>query len=641
MVLEDTLPKLLKRNYEERPTQLAMREKDYGIWNKYSWQDVYERVKYFSLGLMGLGLERGDKVSIIGENEPEYFWAEWAVQSAGGAVACIYPDCIPSEVQHIVSDSDSEFAVCEDQEQADKFLEIADKLALLKKVVYWDAKGMFRYDHPMLISFDEVQALGREYEKSHPGLFEESVARGKGSDAAALMYTSGTTGLPKATVASFDYMIDGSDRYTEILGLEPGAQYLSFISPAWGTEQCFGMVYGVSLPVVLNFPEEPETVTQDIREIGAAFLMFAPRQWESLSALVHARMLDANWIQRFFYSLFMPVGHKVASLEAVEHKSVGLFWGCLRAVAEVMLFRPLKDKLGLLKLKAAVSGGSAMGPEVFRFFNALGIRLRNAWGLTEVPFHTMTRDDFYSVETVGQPAFSKRWAPTEIRISSEGEVLTRGGVGFAGYHKKPEESTKKVKDGWFITGDAGDLDGDGNLIYFDRVADLRELSTGVKFPPQFIEIRLRFSPFIRDVLVLGDKTKPYVTALVDIELETVSRWAEKNHVLYTTFTELSQDKAVRELIRGELTKVNRLLPEGSRVKRFANFYKPLDPDEGELTRTRKLRRDFLEKRYSDLIDALYGSESQFTAETEVKYRDGRTGRIKATVGIETIEEGNV
>ena len=397
------------------------------------------------------------------------------------------------------------------------------------------------------------------------------------------------------------------------------------------------MVYGVSLPIVLNFPEEPETVTQDIREIGAEFLFLAPRQWESFSALVHARMLDANWIQRLFYTLCMPVGHKVANLEMIENKSVGLFWKCLRSMAEIIFFRPLKDKLGLLKLKAAVSGGSAMGPDVFRFYNALGVKIRNAWGLTETSFISMNRDGFYDVETIGQPAISK-WAPMEVRIEDDGGVLARGGVGFAGYYKKPEASASKIKNGWFITGDAVSVDEYGNLIYFDRVADLRELSTGVKFPPQFLEIRLRFSPFIRDVLVLGDKTKPFVTALVDIEPETVSRWAEKHHVLYTTFTELSQDKAVRNLIRGELVRVNRLLPKDARVKRFANFYKSLDADEGELTRTRKLRREFLEKRYSTLIESLYGNDSEFTVETEVKYRDGRVGRIKAIVGIETVEE---
>jgi len=367
-----TLPQYLKRNFELFPDRVAEREKDYGLWKTITWREVYEQVKYISLGLVSLGMQKGDKVSIIGNNEPELYWSIFAVNCAGGVVICLYADSIPSEVEYIIRDSDSVFVIAEDQEQVDKFLEMKDRLPQLKKVIYWDAKGMWLYDDPMLISWKDVHELGRKYEAEHPGLFEKLIEQAKPTDIAGITYTSGTTGDPKGIVGDYRNMIDNVERLLSAYGnkLKEGAQYLTYISPAWGTEQLFGVSLGLVRPMLVNFPEEPETVLENIREIAPEFLMFGPRQWEMMVRVVEARMLDANWIQRSFYNFFMPVGYKVAALKS-QGKKVGPGLRLLRAVGELLLFRPLKDKLGVGKVKIAITGGTSISPDIFYFFHGI------------------------------------------------------------------------------------------------------------------------------------------------------------------------------------------------------------------------------------------------------------------------------
>ncbi len=637
----DTLPKYLKRNCELFGSEIAEREKDYGIWKPFTWKEVYEQIKYLSLGLISLGLTKGDKVSIIGNNEPEIYWVEFAVLCAGGIAVCLYADCVPSEVEYILRDSDSVFAVAEDQEQVDKFLEIKEKLPLLKKVLYWDDKGMWLYDDPILLSFKDVQELGKKYEEAHPGLFEKLIDEGRGADMAGILYTSGTTGDPKGVVWTHNTMLDNGERYlaTYEKHLTHGAQYLTYISPAWSTEQAFGIAAGLMRPMCVNFPEEPETVLQNIREVAPEFLLLGPRQWENLVHTVEAKMLDAHWSHRVFYNAFMPIGYKIAKLQA-EGQKVGVGLRLLGALGEIFFFRPLKDKLGLLKLKLAITGGSSISPDIFYFYHGIGVELRSTFGTSEVGFLTTHYDKGITFDTVGEVFHvkPKYGPPLMVRISGDGEVLAKGGSFFLGYYKKAEASAKKLdSQGWYHTGDAGYFTEDGHLIILDRVEDLKKLSTGHGFPPQFIEVRLRYSPFVVDVLVLGDEEKPYVAAIVDIDPETVGRWAEMRRIPYTNFPELSQKDEVRELIREEIVKTNQKLPPESRIKRFVNLHKPFDADEGDLTRTRKLRRVFVEKRYEDIIDSIYKGDKEYTAQASVKYRDGRTGVITAKVKITDVE----
>lgn len=633
----DTLLKYLKRNYQLFGDQVAEREKDYGIWKTFTWKDVYEQVKSFSLGLVSLGLQRGDKVSIIGNNEPELYWAEFAVLGAGGQAVCLYPDSMPAEVEYIVKDSDSVFAVVEDQEQVDKFLEIQERLPQIKKVIFWDPKGMWLYDDPLLISFQEVQELGKKYEAAKPDAFETMIDQTKGSDIAGILYTSGTTGNPKGVIWTQDSMLDNAERYLSAYEKQTrhGAQYLTYISPAWATEQAFGIALGLIRPMIVNFPEEPETVLENIREIAPEFLMFGPRQWENLMSTVQAKMLDAVWIQRLFYRAFMPIGYKVARLTA-EGRKIGTGLNILRALGEVFLFRPLRDKLGLLKIKLATTGGTSISPDIFYFFHGIGVDLRQGYGVSEMGFLTTHFDNAVKFDTVGQVyKTNPRYGPLlEVKISEAGEVLARGGSSFKGYYKRPEALTQKIdSEGWYHTGDAGHFTEDSHLVILDRLEDLRTLSNGHKFPPQFIEVRLRFSPFIRDVLILGDESKDYVAALVDIDFETVGRWAEQHRISYSTFPELTQKDQVLELIGQEIAKVNDKLPAESRVKKFVNLHKPFDPDEGDLTRTRKIRRVFVEKRYASTIESIYRGEKEYSAEVSVRYRDGRTGVLTTKVKI--------
>lgn len=633
----DTLPKILKRNYELYGEQVAIREKDYGVWKKSTWKKVYEQVKYFASGLVALGLQPGDKVSLIGNNEPELYLSEFAVQAVGGVPVPLYPDNVPPEIEFIAKDADSVFAIVEDQEQVDKFLEIKDKLPMLKKIIYWDPTGMWLFDDPILISFQEVQELGRKQEEAHPGLFEEKIARGKGSDLAAIMYTSGTTGDPKGVVWTHSVLLDNAERYRSVLKrhLHPGAQYLTYVSPAWALEQGFGIGIGLSLPMVINFPEEPETVLENIREVAPEFLFFGPRQWEKLMSMVEAKILDANWVQRSFYRTFLSVGYKVARAK-VQGKKIGIGLRLLNLLAEMLVFRPVKDKLGLTNLKVAVTGGTGISPDIFYFYHALGVELRHSYGTSETGFLTLHCDDAVRFDSVGEIfAINPEYGPPlELRISEKGEVLVKGGSFFQGYFKNPEASAKKMdSEGWYHSGDAAYFSDDGQLIFLDRLDDLRVLSTGHQFPPQYVEVRLRQSPFISDVLVLGDERKPFVGAIIDIEIETVGRWAEKRHIAYTTFTELSQMPEVRELVAQEVKKLNQNLPPESRIRRFVNLYKPLDADEGDLTRTGKLRRVFVERRYSDLIDSIYRGDSEYQVQTQVKYQDGRTGTVVAEVKI--------
>jgi len=448
-------------------------------------------------------------------------------------------------------------------------------------------------------------------------------------DIAVLSYTSGTTGQPKGVIMTHEGLLDTGYRGMMHMPTKPFTRYLSYISPAWATEQMFGITTGLVAPMVLNFPEEPETVMQNIRELGAEQLILGPRQWEGLAAIVQARMLDAGPVRRLLYKMGMAVGMKVAS-NRTEGKAISPIWKILYPLADLIVLRGIRDNLGLSRCYFAFSGGAAMAPDGFRFFHAIGVDLRNGYGATEIGLLTVHMGDRFNLETLGKwytshPHFGP---PLEYRISEEGELLVRGATGFAGYYKKPEETRKACPDGWYHTGDAVRMTEDGEMIYLDRVKDLRKLSTGHPFPPQYIETRLRFSPFIKDVIILGDENKGFVSCMINIDSETVGRWAEKRQIPYTTFADLSQNERVRGVIGEEISQVNRALDENSRVKRFVNLPKELDPDEAELTRTRKLRRSFIEQRYADIIQAIYAGKESLESEIEVKYRDGRKGVVR-------------
>ncbi len=628
----ETLPQLLLYQAKRFPDRTFHRKKDFGIWQRYSFQEVLENVKKFAMGLPQLGVVRGETVAIIGENEPELFWSEYAAQAIGCKVVCLYPDFTAPQMEYLLNHSDSVVVICEDQEQVDKVLELEGKLPKIHTVIYWDDRGMWKYTQPKLMKFEQVQDLGRKYIQENPEKFEQEVAIGKRDDIAVISYTSGTTGLPKGCLGTHKSFFDAAFRVAGAMPLKPFTRHLSYISPAWATEQMLGLSMGLLIPFMVNFPEEPETVRENIREIGTEAVTFTPRQWESLASIVESKMLDAGPIRRWFFRWGMAMGRKV-NLAKLEGKTVHLSWHLLYRLAEKLVLYPLRDNLGLQNAYYAQSGGSGMAPDVFRFFHTMGVKLRNVFGTTEMGLFTFHQGDTYDLETVGKwmPVHPRLGPPLEYKISAEGELLVKGGSGFTGYYKNPEATTKKIVDGYYATGDAVYMTDKNEMVYLDRLEDMRKLSTGHSYPPQFIENRLRFSPFIKEVMTLGDETKPFVAAMINIDIGTVGPWAEQSVIAYTTFTDLSQNAQVRELIRAEIDKVNYFLPEGSKVKRFINLPKELDPDEDELTRSRKIRRGFLEQKYAEFISSMYVGKDKFEAMVPVKYQDGRTGVLKTVV----------
>ncbi|MDP2917027.1 MAG: AMP-binding protein [Dehalococcoidia bacterium] len=628
----ETLPQLIRHNYEKWGHQTAMCMKKFGVWQKYSWVEYYQRVKYLSLGLISLGLQPGDVVALIGDNEPEWFWGEFATQAAGGIPTGIFVDCIPPEVKYIATHSDTKFAIVNDQEQTDKFLTIRNEMPLLKKVIYWDPKGLRNYDDPLLISFHDVVKLGIQYEAEHPGKFEQNVDRGRADDTAFIYYTSGTTGLPKGAILTHRALITTAQGFVNRYPLDENDDLISNFPAAWVGDSFFATIPHLLSGARLNFPEEPETIAADTREVGPNFVIYGPRQWESLVSDIHVRMLDANPLKRFCYNLFMPVGHKMADLRFRNEISSPL-WRALDEIAYLALFRPLKDKLGLSEVRFAVTGSSVLSLDTFRLIHAMGVELRQVYASTEAGFISSHSKGEIKFESVGRPALG-----TEVRVTDEGELLVRSDCMFKGYHKNPQKTAETLKSGWCHTADAVNIDDEGHLIFLDRLEHMGELRSGTRYAPQYIEGRLRFSPYIKDVMVIGGKDKDFVSAIINIDFITVGKWAERNRLPYTTFVDLSQKEPVARLVQKDLNRVNSYLPEGARVRKFVLLHKEFDPDEAELTRTRKLRREFMEERYQELIRAIYKGENEIHVKAPVTYRDGRKGIVTTTIKIWEVQK---
>ncbi len=628
----DTLPKLLRENYRKAPNKVALQAKDRGIWKAYTWKDYYERVKWFCLGLKALGLQRGDKVAILGENKPEWYIAELGTQAGGGVTVGIFPDCVASELKFYLEHAQCVMVVAHDQEQVDKVLRIRKELPLLKRIIYWDPKGLWSYSEDMMLSFEQVLELGRSREELQPSFFDESVELGRPEDIGVICYTSGTTGTPKGAMMSQRWLVEGakawgsSDQWSG-----KGYRYLSFIPPAWGTEQLIGLAGSLLGGITVSFPEDAETVQEDLREIGPDILFYGARLWELVSRSIQARIMDSTRFRRAIYRVCLAIGMNVAR-RRLETGRITAHQRLLRFIAHQTLFRQLLDKVGLSRVKLAYSGGAAVSPEIILYFLALGVTIKMVYGSTELGLVSIPRPGDVLPETSGSVV---PWA--EVKISEEGEILVRSQLAFCGYYNDPQATAAKFKDGWYRTGDFGHMDENGHLIVIDRMEDLKPLAGGRRFSPQYIETRLRFSPFIKDALVIGGKERPFVTCIVNIDIENVGRLAEKRGVAYTTFSDLSQKPEVIELIRGEIVKVNRTLPEYSWIRRFANLHKEFDPDEAELTRTRKLRRGFVEERYRELIEAMYEGRTVHEAEAVVRYRDGRTGIARTAIRFNSVE----
>jgi long-chain acyl-CoA synthetase len=626
-----TIPKLFyqqARKYGK--DRVAMREKEFGIWLPITWQDYLDNVKYMALGLISLGLEDGDKVAMIGDNRPEGLWAEMATLCARGVGVWLFQDCLIDEVRYIIDHSDTKFLFGEGQEEVDKAISIFNECPKLQKIIWDDPKGMRNYDEDYLISLKEVQQLGRELEKEQPDLFEAVINKGQGEEIALLFYTSGTTALPKGALLSHHNMLTMGQHLMAVDPCLDADDYVSYLPFAWIGEQMMSISCGLQIGYTLNFPEEPETAQENIREIGPHVMFAPPRMYEQMTRTVQVKYLDSSWIKRKFYEFSTYVGYKVANLK-FDKKPVPWYWKALEWLASITVQKKLKDHLGLSQVRNAYTGGAAMGPDHFRFFHALGVNLKQIYGQTEVAgISVVHRSGDIKFDTVGHPI-----PGTEVKIAEDGEILTRSPSVFLGYYKNPEATEKTLIDGWLYSGDKGFIDDDGHLVVFDRTKDVFTLKDGKPFAPQYLETRLKFSPYIRDSWVIGDK-KDYISAVLCIDYSVVGKWADEKKLNYTSYQELSQMPEVYDLVEKQILQANKDLPDVAKVMKFTNLYKELDADDDELTRTRKLRRAFVEKRYEDIVDALYSENDAVHIDTTIKYEDGRQADIKIDLQIRSV-----
>lgn len=629
---QNTIPKAFVKTARQQPDRVAMRKKRYGIWQEYTWAQSLQSVIDLCLGLTSLGLQRGEKVAIIGENDPEFYWAQYAVQAAGGITTAVFTDANLQELGYIVNHSDAVYLFAHDQEQVDKALALRDELPHIRKVIYWDDRGMWKVEDDWLIRFDDVLKLGEVYGKQHPTAFDEMVAQGQPDDIALFSYTSGTSGVPKGAMIMHRNVLYTNWHTRETIPIQPDDQYLSFSPLAWITEQGFGVGGHALYGFCVNFPEGPETTMHDLREIAPSSLLFPSRIWEGLARTVQMRVNDSFWINRMLFRLCLPIAYKVIDLED-QRKPIPPHLRFLRWVSNVAVLGPLTDKIGMTRMRNAFTSGSALSPSVLRFFRAVGVELKSLYGSTEMQGVSNHLHGRVKLASVGEPT-----PGVHIKIAEDGEIRVYSRAVFGGYYKMPDKTAEAFdEDGYFRTGDAGYIDADGHLVYLDRVKDMIQLRNGERFSPQYIEGRLKFCQFVQDMMAIGENDKDYVTAIVIIDFENVSRWAEKNRVHFTTYVDLTQKPEVYNIIKKEIRAVNADLPPAGRIKRFVILHKAFDADEAELTRTRKLRRSALEQRYADLIEAMYSGKSAVTVSAEVKYRDGRAGRVETDVRIEDVE----
>ena len=628
----DTFPKLVRANAARWPGRVAIREKDLGIWQAYTWRDYFERTRRIALGLASLGFARGDKTAIIGDNRPELYWAVAATQSLGGVPVPLYQDSIEKELAYIVDHAEARFAVVEDQEQVDKLLHIRAQCPRLEHIVYDDARGLRAYSEPGLISLAELEERGDKLAVGQPDHFDAELARGAADDVAIICYTSGTTGSPKGTMLTHRNMIVMGGNAIEREGLRDDEEVLAYLPMAWVGDHIFSYAQSILAGFTVNCPESAATVLHDLKEIGPTYFFAPPRIWENLLTNVMIRVEDAARPKRALVHSFLGMAQAMERAR-LQGRAPKAWHRALHPLGQALVYGPLRDNLGMRRIRVAYTAGEAIGPEIFVFFRSLGINVKQLYGMTESSaLVAIQKDGDVRLDTVGTPL-----PGVEVRISEQGEVLYRSPGVFVGYFKNPEATRQTLDDGWVHSGDAGFLDAAGHLKIIDRAKDVSRLAGGTIFAPKYLENKLKFSPYVKEAVCLG-QDRPFVTAFVNIDLAAVGNWAERRGIAYTSYTDLSQRAEVYDLIRREVERVNASLLEdevlkGARIRKFLILHKELDPDDEEITRTRKVRRGFIAQKYAPLIEALYGDGDHVQVQAQVTYEDGRTGTIRADVRI--------
>jgi long-chain acyl-CoA synthetase len=622
-----TLPRLLINNALKYGRETALREKEWGIWQTYSWQDYLDITAEFAAGLKELGLGRNDVVVLIGDNRPEWLWAELAIQSLGGMALGVYQDVQASEIEYIFELTGCRLVIAEDQEQVDKMLSLRSRVSHLEYIVYHDPKGLIKYQDQGLLPFDQVREMGRPGSKRFQGWVDQVSA----DDTCLIATTSGTTGRPKLAMMSHKNLLSMAKNLGEVDPKNHGDEFVSFLPLAWMGEQMMAVASSLLFGFCVNFPEEQETVQNDIREIGPHIIFSPPRVWENLAARIQVRIMETTRLKRFIFHKCMGIGIRMADCR-LNRKPAGAMLDLMYTLSQFFLFRSLRDRLGFSKIRSATTGGAALGPDTFKFFHAMGVNLKQIYGQTEIAgISCIHRDGHIDFDTVGEPI-----PETEIRISDQGEILSRSEAVFQGYYKD-EKATRETlsEDGWLLSGDAGYFKENGQLVVIDRLKDVMELADGTRFSPQFMENKLKFSPYIREAVVVG-KDREYIAAIVCIDEEIVGRWSESKLLTYTTYQDLACKKEVYDLVAEEIHKINETIPENTRIKRFALLFKELDADDEELTRTRKIRRKVVGERYADLVNSLYTDEQEMHLTARIQYQDGSTREMKGRIAIKNV-----
>ena len=629
----ETFPRCLLDQAQRNAEKPAIREKYLGIWQTWNWREVSDEVRSLACGLAAKGFKRGDKLALIGDNRPRLYWSMSAAQCLGGIPVPMYQDSVADELQFVVEHAEVRFAVAENQEQVDKLLEIKDRCPNLEFIIYCDPRGMRTYSQEFLIALESLQQSGRDFETKNTAFFLDEINKVQSSDVACILYTSGTTGDPKGVVLSHESLIKTATNAANWDKLTADGDVLAYLPMAWVGDNLFSYSESYIVGFCVNCPESGETVLNDIREIGPSYFFAPPRIFENLLTMVMIRMEDAGTLKRRMFDYFMAVAKRTGT-RILDGESVSVGNRLLYALGRLLIYGPLKDALGFTRIRMAYTAGESISPELFDFYRSLGINLKQLYGQTEASvLVTIQPDGEVRSDSVGVPA-----PDVEIEISDKGEVLYRSPGVFIEYYKNPEATAKtKTADGWVHTGDAGYFDKEGYLKIIDRAVDVGKLNDGSIYAPKFLENKLKFFPQIQEAVTFGDQ-QDFVSAFINIDLEAISNWAEKNGVTYASYHELSANEQVSNLIQDCVASVNRELANepqfsASQIRRFIVLHKELDADDGELTRTRKVRRKFVSEKYSTLIDALYSNQDNVHVKTEVTFEDGRKGSVEADLRI--------
>lgn len=624
---DTTLIRLLALNAQHRGNQVAVREKDLGIWQQTTWHQWLELTLSCAAGLEQLGFARGNGLVVVGDNRLHLYTGNLAAAALCGQAMPIYPDATPDEILHIIEQSKAAFVIAEDQEQVDKILDLRERCPFIKTIIYDDARGLTDYKAPGLLSWREVVALGAKRLTDETGLRDALIVRAQADDVAVIIHSSGTTGKPKGVLLTHSNVLAGVSNAFQADSFAFGESVLAYLPMAWIGDYALTMGAGISLHFVINIPESAETVLHNLREIAPSYYLAAPRSWDNLLTLVQVRMEDSSPLKKAIYHYFMDVAVAHERLK-LEGKTVPWWSEWVRILGELMVYGPIKDQLGLSGLKHPFTGGEAIGEDTFIFYRALGVKLRQLYGQTETSaFNAMHAADEVLLHTVGRPL-----PGVKVKISDEGEILIQSGSAFKSYFNQPESTAKTIQDGWVHTGDAGYLEEDGHLVVLGRLSEVVYTQQGQRYIPNYIENRLKFSPYIKDAAVLGSG-RDRLAVMICIDMEAVGHWAELRGITYMSYADLSQKPQVMELLLKAVERVNASLPPPLQMKRVVSLPKEFDADDGEITRTRKLRRNVVEERYAPLVDAIYSNKDRVLHKSRIVYETGEVGELERELHI--------